>query len=62
MELSLKSLLLQTLWSMVTDQGRKTFYKLISATILMENMLKIHEEQGGTITWMEQYVYKYNQG
>jgi hypothetical protein len=47
--LSLKSLLLQTLWSMVTYQGRKTFYKLISATILMENMLKTHKAKGGTL-------------
>ncbi len=34
---------------MVTDQGRKTFYKLISATILMENMLTTRKEQGGTL-------------
>jgi hypothetical protein len=47
---------------MVTDQGRKTFYKLISATILMENMLKTYKEQGGTLTWTEQFAYKYNQG
>jgi hypothetical protein len=40
---------------MVTDQGRKTLYKLISATILMENMLKTHEEQVGP------NAYKYNQ-
>ena len=48
-EFSLKSLLLQILWSMVTDQGRKRFYKLISATILMENMLKAPKEKGGTL-------------
>lgn len=47
-ELSLESLLLQTLCS-ITDQGRKTFHKLISATILMENMLKTNKKQGGTL-------------
>jgi hypothetical protein len=36
---------------MVTDQGRKRFYKLISATILMENMLKAPKEKGGTLPW-----------
>jgi len=34
---------------MVTDQARKRFYKLISATILMENMLKALKEKGGTL-------------
>ncbi|MGC2669054.1 MAG: hypothetical protein WA220_07725 [Candidatus Nitrosopolaris sp.] len=47
MELSLKSP--PAHWSMVAEQGRKTFHKLISATILMENMLKNHKKQGGTL-------------
>jgi hypothetical protein len=45
---------------MVKDQGRKTFYKLISVTILMKDMLKTYKEQGGTLP-SAQNAYKCNQ-
>lgn len=55
MELSVRLLLLRLYGAWWQTKEEKTLYKFISATILLENMLKTHEEQ------LEQNAYKYNQ-